>query len=58
MGDEKDEQSPPGLNVGEEARVGLVLVKGRSGGGGRMGSHPKPQAFAGETALVQEGVGG
>lgn len=33
--------------------MGLVLVKR-----GGMGIHPKPQAFVGETALVQEGVGG
>lgn len=46
MGDEKDEQSPPGLNVGEEARVGLVLVKGRSGGGAD-GESPQTSGICG-----------
>lgn len=40
------------LNVGEKARVCLVVVKrGR-------GSYPKPQACVGETSGVKEGVGG
>lgn len=40
------------LNVGEKARVGLVVVKkGR-------GSYPKPQACVGETSGVTKGVGG
>lgn len=41
----------------KSGRVG----KGGSGfgqKGGGVGIHPKPQAFVGETSLVQEGVGG